>query len=162
MRKFLIAAALVVSASATATAEPYGAPRTIEAGGSAGLSVATDSRDFNLTPQIGWFFAPDQEISAIVSVTRVSSDMDTSTLFTALVEPSYHVALAPRFYGFFGLGVGGTWAPSVGGGVAIAPRLGANWPIGGSGVITPSVSWQYATLGVGSALRLNLGYTVIW
>jgi hypothetical protein len=160
MRNFLTAAVLVVSAPAAA--EPYGTPRTIEAGGSVGLTVATDTRDFNVAPQIGWFLAPNQEISAIVCVTRVADAMDTSTLFTALVEPSYHVPLAPRLFGFFGLGIGGTYAPSVGGGFAIAPRLGANVPVGGSGVITPSVSWQYATLGAASSLRLNLGYTVIW
>jgi hypothetical protein len=169
MRNFLIGAALLVSLASAATAEPikkhrlrYGDPRTFEAGASAGLTIATDSRDFNVTPSIGYFFQQYFQLSGIVSVSRVDTEMDTSFVVTALVEPSYHVPIAPRAFGFFGLGAGSSWVQDVGTGLALAPRLGANFTVGGSGVITPSLSWQYSTVGAATALRVNLGYTVLW
>jgi hypothetical protein len=167
MRNFLILALLGVTASSSA--EPvkprlvYGEPRTMEAGGSAGLTISTDSRDFNITPSIGYFFRENFELSGILSVSRVDTAMDPAFVVTALVEPSFHVPIvAERAFGFFGIGAGGTWVESIGTGLAIAPRVGANFVVGGSGVVTPSLSWQYATEGAASALRVNLGYTRIW
>jgi hypothetical protein len=76
-------------------------------------------------------------------------------------------------FGFLGVGVGGSYIKGAGGGFAVAPRLGANMLVGRSGILTPSLSWQYTThsvdpgaaenmIEVSSALRINVGYTVMW
>ena len=60
-----------------------------------------------------------------------------------------------------------------GAGFALAPRVGGNFLIGRSGILTPSISYQYTThdsadtgngvlLQVSSAVRANIGYTVMW
>ena len=63
--------------------------------------------------------------------------------------------------------------PGPGAGFAMAPRLGGNFLIGRSGILTPSLSYQYTThdsadtgngvlLQVSSAVRANIGYTIMW
>ena len=112
-------------------------------------------------------------MSAIVGVSHIRTETESSTLITALAEPSYHLPFAPNVFGFLGLGVGGSYVGGLGGGLAVAPRIGANFLVGRSGVLTPSLSWQYTThsidangsdamLAVSSALRINVGYTVMW
>jgi hypothetical protein len=81
-------------------------------------------------------------------------------------------------FAFLGMGIGYAHASELGGGLAVAPRVGANFLVGRSGVLTPSVSYEYTTLdsestdtgdmqnvtvlAVSSALRINVGYTVMW
>jgi hypothetical protein len=66
----------------------------------------------------------------------------------------------------------------LGAGFAVAPRVGMNFMIGRSGVLTPSLSYEYTThdvdsvsdgdmqntslVAVSSALRINIGYTAMW
>jgi hypothetical protein len=152
----------------------YGRAGVLELGGSAGFTLATDLTQLNVSPSVGWFLADNFQISAILGVTHVGTDQDSSTFLTGLVEPSYHLPFNRSTFGFFGLGVGASWVEDLGGGFAMAPRLGANVMVGRSGVLTPSVSWQYTThdteegqdettlVAVSSALRLNIGYTVMW
>jgi hypothetical protein len=153
----------------------YARKGVLELGGSAGLTVATNMRDVNFSPSIGWFIANNLEMSAILGVSHIRTEMESSTLITALVEPSYHMQFAPNVFGLIGIGVGGSYVKGLGGGFAVAPRLGANVMVGRSGVLTPSLSWQYTThsvdaagnndtsmLAVSSALRINVGYTVMW
>jgi hypothetical protein len=77
-------------------------------------------------------------------------------------------------FGFVGLGLGGAYVTQLGGGFASAPRIGANFLIGRSGILTPSLSYEYTThnmdlmdkdvalIAVSSALRVNIGYTAMW
>jgi hypothetical protein len=153
----------------------YARKGVLELGGSAGLTVATNMRDVNFSPSIGWFIANNLELSAILGVSHIRTETESSTLITALVEPSYHMPFAPNVFGMIGVGVGGSYVKGLGGGFAVAPRIGANVMVGRSGVLTPSLSWQYTThsvdasgnddttmLAVSSALRINVGYTVMW
>ena len=155
---------------------PYGREGVFELGGGAGFTVATNLREITLAPMFGWFVADDLELTAIVSATYIDTGEDATGLIGILVEPSYQIAFNPLTYGFLGMGVGGAYVGDLGGGLALAPRLGARFLVGSSGVLTPSLSWQYTThdldvmsgatdtalLSVASSLRMNVAYTVMW
>lgn len=156
----------------------YGRAGVLELGGSAGFAFASNYREMNFSPTIGYFLADNFETSAIVSVANIKVDDNaSSTLWSALLEPSYHVPFNRSVFAFAGLGVGAAHVSGVGTGFAIAPRIGMNLMVGRSGVLTPSLSYQYTTIesdtmGDGadattvveltSAVRFNIGYTAMW
>jgi len=154
----------------------YGRAGVLELGGSAGFAFASDYRNVNVSPTIGWFLADNLEISAILSISNIKAEDSSSTLWSALLEPSYHVPFNRSVFGFLGLGAGASHISGLGTGFAVAPRLGANLMVGRSGVLTPSLSYQYTTIstdmttpgsdvtvvGVTSSVRFNIGYTAMW
>ena len=156
----------------------YGRPGVLELGGSAGLNIAPDFRNVNVSPTIGWFIADNLELSGILGVSNIKAGTETSTVWSALVEPSYHVPFNRTTFGFLGMGIGAAYVSPLGAGLAVAPRIGANVMVGRSGVLTPSLSYEYTThdinstptgqmqditlLAVSSALRINIGYTAMW
>jgi hypothetical protein len=158
----------------------YGRAGVLELGGSAGFRLGSDFSQINVSPSVGWFIADNFQVSGIIDLGYISAeDADGSTadatLFTAIVEPSYHLPFTRSIFGFLGLGVGGSYVSDLGGGFVTAPRVGANFLVGRSGLLTPSLSWQYTThdvmenevdqqttAAVSSAARLNVGYTVMW
>ena len=151
----------------------YGRAGVLELGGAAGLTAATDLTQVNIAPSIGWFVADNLELTGILDFAYAKAGDATGTIFTALVEPSYHLPFNRTTFGFLGMGVGVSYIDGPGAGFAVAPRLGANVMVGRSGILTPSLSWQYTThdtmntsqgslLVVSSAVRANVGYTVMW
>jgi hypothetical protein len=153
----------------------YGRAGVLELGGSAGFTFASDYRSINVSPTIGWFFADNLELSAIMSISNIKAgDSPSATLWSALLEPSYHLPFNRSVFGFLGLGLGASHITNMGTGFAMAPRLGANVMVGRSGVLTPSISYQYTTIdsmensdGVSvvaltSSVQFNLGYTAMW
>jgi hypothetical protein len=156
----------------------YGRAGVLELGGSAGLMMAPDFRNVNIAPSIGWFVADNLELSGIFGVSNIKAGTESSTVLSALVEPSYHLPFNRTTFAFFGMGVGYAHIKAVGGGLAVAPRVGANFLVGRSGVLTPSLSYEYTThdvkstpvgdmrdvtlVAVSSALRINIGYTAMW
>ena len=153
----------------------YGRAGVLELGGAAGFRIGDGFSTVNVAPSIGWFVADNLQLSAIMDVAHVSTEGEDATVVTALAEPSYHLPFSRGIFGFLGLGIGGSYVSDLGGGFAMAPRLGANFTVGRSGLLTPSVSWQYTTqdvmedevndstvVAVSSAVRFNVGYTVMW
>jgi len=151
----------------------YGRAGVLELGGSAGFQFATDYRAMNFSPTIGWFLADNLELSAILSVANIKAGDASATLWSALVEPSYHLPFNRSMFGFLGLGVGASYVSELGTGLALAPRLGMNLLVGRSGVLTPSISYQYTSheamtaenitlVAVSSSIRFNVGYTAMW
>lgn len=153
----------------------YGRAGVLELGGSAGFTFASDYRNINFSPTVGWFFADNLELSAILSISNIKAgDSPSATLWSALLEPSYHLPFNRSVFGFLGLGLGASHIANMGTGFALAPRLGANVMVGRSGVLTPSISYQYTTIdrmensdGVSvvaltSSIQFNLGYTAMW
>jgi hypothetical protein len=156
----------------------YGRAGVLELGGSAGLMIAPDFRNVNVSPSIGWFVADNLELSAILGVSHIKAGDESATVWSALVEPSYHLPFNRTTFGFLGLGVGAAYVSELGAGLAVAPRIGANFLVGRSGVLTPSLSYEYTThnvdsvstgdmkdvtlVSVSSALRINVGYTAMW
>jgi hypothetical protein len=156
----------------------YGRAGVLELGGSAGLMIAPDFRTVNFSPSIGWFVADNLELSAIFGVTNIKAGDESATVWSALAEPSYHVPFNRTMFAFGGLGIGAAYTSDLGAGLAVAPRVGMNFLVGRSGILTPSLSYEYTThdvdsvdsgdmqntslVAVSSALRINVGYTAMW
>lgn len=153
---------------------PYARSGVLELGGSVSFMTANEFDQMSLNPTIGWFVADNLQLSAIASYNNVSTSTEDLTYWTLLAEPSYHLPFDNKTFGFVGLGFGVAYADAVGSGTALQPRLGANFLIGRSGILTPSVFVAYNTIdsfSVGGGAELltvnrmagfNLGYTVIW
>lgn len=151
----------------------YGRAGVLELGGSAGFQFATDYRSMNFSPTIGWFLGDNLELSAIASVANIKTGDNSATVWSGLLEPSYHLPFNRSIFGFLGLGVGASYVSKLGTGLALAPRLGMNLLVGRSGVLTPSISYQYTSqdamtsdnttlIAVSSSTRFNVGYTAMW
>ena len=155
----------------------YGRAGVLELGGSAGFAFASEYRNIRFAPSIGWFVADNLQLSAILSVANIKAGDSSSTLWSALAEPSYHVPLNRSMFAFAGIGVGASHVSGLGTGFAMAPRAGMNFMVGRSGVLTPAISYQYTTIDSGmpstgnpdvtvvaltSAVLFNIGYTAMW
>ncbi len=153
----------------------YGRAGVLELGGSAGFTFATDYRNLKFSPSIGWFIADNFQASALLSLSNIKAGGASSTLWSALLEPSYHLPINRSLFVFLGLGVGASHVSGAGTGFAVAPRIGTNFMVGRSGILSPSLSYQYTTIdlptgGTGSvttvaltsAVQFNIGYTVMW
>lgn len=151
----------------------FGRAGVLELGGSAGFMTSSRFTQISLTPSFGWFIADNLQLTALMGLTYVSTEMDDGTIMTALFEPSYHLPFSRTTFGFLGIGAGAAYVEGPGLGFALAPRIGAKFLVGRSGLLTPSLSWQYSThetmqtadgalLVVSSSLTANIGYTVMW
>lgn len=151
----------------------YARAGVLELGGAAGFTAGGGMTQINVAPSIGWFVTDNLELTGIFDIAYASTETEDGTLVTLLAEPSYHLPFNRTMFGFFGLGVGTSYVQGPGMAFAMAPRLGGNFLVGRSGILTPSVSWQYNThdtmdtsqgvlLQVSSAIRANVGYTVMW
>jgi hypothetical protein len=167
----------VVDEAHVRRAVPYGQEGVREVGGSAGLTLASNMRDINFSPSIGWFLHDNFEVSGILSVSNLKAGNESSTAWSALVEPSFHFQMNRELYTFVGVGVGAAYIDPLGTALAVAPRVGMNFLVGRSGILTPSLSYEYTMhdqmkgadgtsdvtlLAVSSALRANIGYSVMW
>ncbi len=151
----------------------YGRAGVLELGGFAGMTAASGFMATNINPTIGWFFADNMQLSGILGLSHVRTEEDSATMVSVLVEPSYHLPFNRNTFGFLGLGLGTAYHQEAGVGFALAPRIGANFLVGRSGVLTPSVSYQYNSheteamegntyVVMSTALAANIGYTVMW
>jgi len=159
----------------------YGRAGVLELGGSAGLTMAQDVRMLNFSPSIGWFLVDNFEISGILDVANLKAgEGNSATIWSALVEPSFHLPLNRQMFGFIGMGVGAAYVSELGAGMAVAPRIGMDFLVGRSGILRPSLSYQYTThdamasgdaedgtanvtlVAISSALRFNIGYSSMW
>src|SRR4029078_12144066 len=117
-----------------------------ELGISAGLSLAQDIRAVNIAPSLGWFMSDSLEISVIADLTNIKAGAESATLYSGLVEPSFHVAMSGNnVFGFVGMGVGGADVRQLGGALAVAPRLGVEVKLGHAGILRPSLAYEYTT-----------------
>jgi hypothetical protein len=119
----------------------YGRAGVVELGGAAGFSSGGGMTQINVAPSIGWFVADNLELTGMFDVAHASTDNGDGTLVTVLAEPSYHLPFNRTTFGFFGIGIGGAYVKGPGMAFAMAPRLGGNFLIGRSGILTPSLSW---------------------
>jgi hypothetical protein len=158
----------------------YGRAGVLELGGSAGLTASNDFTSVNVTPEVGWFVADNMQLSARLGYTYARTKdsagmINSGSLTSAIIEPSYHLPFNRTTFGFVGVGAGAAYVSGGPGfGQAVAPRIGANFLVGRSGVLTPALSWQYTThnatmvgpnatlLEVSQAIMANIGYTVMW
>lgn len=152
----------------------YARAGVLELGGSAGLTAADDLFSISVEPSIGYFFFDNIQVTAIAGLSFLSAGDEDLTIFSALLEPSFHLPFSQTVFGFIGVGAGLAYADDPGLGFALAPRLGAKIMVGRSGVLTPAVQLRFNTndavdtdngesgLVVDTALTFNVGYTVLW
>ncbi len=156
----------------------YGRAGVLELGGSAGFTTAPSFTSVNITPEVGWFVADNLQLSGRIGYTYAHTKLNgmssSGSITSAMIEPSYHLPFNRTTFGFLGVGVGAAYVSGPGLGFALAPRIGANFLVGRSGILTPSLSWQYTThstqmvgenatlLVVSSEIMANVGYTVMW
>ena len=157
----------------------YARTGVLELGGSAGLTLAQDIRALNFSPSIGWFLVDNFELSAILDVTNLKAGSESATLWSALLEPSFHLPFNRGMFGFVGMGIGAAYQNDLGAGMAVAPRVGMDFLVGRSGILRPSLSYEYTThdsmaavsadgttsvtlVAISSALHFNVGYSTMW
>jgi hypothetical protein len=166
--------------------QAYARAGVLELGGSIGLTGAEDIFQMRATPSIGWFLADNLQISLLTSLTyasqAVGDDDISTTTFGVVLEPSYHVPFNNTTFIFAGVGAGfsstsmsgpaGT-PDGPGAGFLVSPRLGMNFLVGRSGILSPYVHYDYSTvdsistrdgalLAVSASYGANIGYTVMW
>jgi hypothetical protein len=159
--------------------QAYSRAGVLELGGSGGFAAASNYTRFELSPSIGLFVVDNVELSLLTALNyfRIGAiDANPSTHATelkALIEPSFHLPFSQVAFGFLGLGAGVNYITGQSAGFALQPRLGANFLIGRSGVLTPSLNVAYSTvdairtpagtvLAVQTSYGMNIGYTVMW
>lgn len=164
--------------------QAYGRAGVLELGGSAGFAAASNYSRFELSPSIGLFVVDNLQLSLLTGFNYfsvgdttneagMSVDGASATEIKALIEPSFHLPFSQVAFGFLGLGAGVNYVTGADAGFALQPRLGANFLVGRSGVLTPALTVAYSTveairtpagavLAVRSSYGMNIGYTVMW
>jgi len=159
--------------------QAYARAGVLELGGSGGFAAASNYSRFELSPSIGLFVVDNLELSLLTAFNYFSigsvdgSPSSHATELKALLEPSFHLPFSQVAFGFLGLGAGVGYITGADAGFALQPRLGANFLIGRSGVLTPSLTVAYSTtdairtpagtiLAVRTSYGMNIGYTVMW
>jgi hypothetical protein len=164
--------------------QAYGRAGVLELGGSAGFAAASNYSRFELSPSIGLFVVDNLQLSLLTGFNYFSVgdttneagmaiDGASATEIKALIEPSFHLPFSQVAFGFLGLGAGVNYVTGADAGFALQPRLGANFLVGRSGVLTPALTVAYSTveairtpagavLAVRSSYGMNIGYTVMW
>ncbi|HEY4182346.1 MAG TPA: hypothetical protein VGM90_36185 [Kofleriaceae bacterium] len=169
---------LLVAATATASAESrmkYQRRGDYELGLGVSAMLSPDVYNVTATPVFGWVIANGVELSTIASVATVRSDDARATLYSAIVEPSYHAPLSKTVWSFIGMGIGTAWAKELGTQVIVAPRIGVNLLVGRRGAVTPAIAYRFVTHGtidaadddaatraLTRALQLEVGYSFRW
>jgi hypothetical protein len=159
--------------------QAYGRAGVLELGGSAGFGAASNYTRVELSPSIGMFVLDNLELSLLTgfSYFRVDATAESpaasATELKALIEPSLHLPFSQVAFGFLGLGAGVNYLSGHDAGMALQPRVGLNFLIGRSGVLTPAAYFSYSTvealqteagavLALRSSYGMNIGYTVMW
>jgi hypothetical protein len=160
--------------------QAYGRAGVLELGGAGGFAAADNYTRFELSPSIGLFLVDNLELSLLTGFNyfRVGGGStgtadSSATEIKALIEPSFHLPFSKVAFGFVGLGAGVNYVTGHEAGFAVQPRLGANFLIGRSGVLTPALTMTYSTvdairteagtiLAVQTSYGMNIGYTVMF
>jgi hypothetical protein len=146
----------------------------IDLGVSVGLVVARDLRDIEIAPAARRFIAENFALAAVADITTTRAADHSATLWAALVEPTYHLAIAPTAFVVFGMATGAAYEHTLGTSLEVAPRIGLEFALGRINVISTGLSYAYLThsaadvrdnaaiVALTSALRIQLGYSVRW
>lgn len=151
----------------------YARSSVLELGGGIIWSQTDNTTLLSISPTIGWFLLDNLELSAIVDVAYLRAGGNHAVFVTGLVEPSVHLPLSDHAFVFAGLGVGAAYGNGSGTGLALAPRIGLNFLIGRSGILSPALALNWSSnraietsegtfMAVNTTYGAKLGYTVMW
>lgn len=135
----------IVEQAGVGGSKTYGHAGVIEIGGSAAFTGASNYTQISINPRVGYFLMDNIEVSGILGLNHMSAPNFGNTMISLMVEPSAHVPMTRTMFGFAGLGLGPSYAEEGGLGVTVAPRLGLNFLVGRSGIVTPALHVQYNT-----------------
>jgi hypothetical protein len=122
----------------------YAQKNVLELGGAMTLIKANAFTQIGVSPTFGWFLVDYVQLSILPSIEYVKTFNDPAkSRLSALLEPSFHVHVGGPVFAFFGAGGGVAYEKESGAGFAIAPRIGLNFLIGGSGVLKVAATYVY-------------------
>ena len=152
----------------------YAEKNVFEMGGSLSIVRANAFTQIGAVPTFGWFFIDYVQVSLLPSVEYVKTAKSPGkSRLATLLESSFHVHVGGPVFAFFGAGAGAAYEKETGFGLAIAPRIGLNFLIGGSGVLKLAATYVYtatkrtaiedgSTDPHTSTFGLQMGFTVAW
>lgn len=155
-------------------ARRYAERNVRELGGAISMTKANAFTQIGVAPTFGWFFVDYVELSILPSIEYVKTfNTPSKARYSVVLEPSFHAHVGGPVFAFFGAGGGVAYEQASGGGLAIAPRIGLNFLIGGSGVLKLAATYVYtATKRTAiedgsedkhtSTLGIQVGCTVAW
>jgi hypothetical protein len=130
--------------------------------------------DVAIAPAFGRFVADNLELAATFGVSHSKDAEVTATIWSALIEPSYHLPLNPNVLGVLGMAAGVAYQDTLGLNLIVAPRVGLEFPLARHHLISTSLAYSYighsaaqgrdeaALVALSSALRITLGYALRW
>lgn len=146
----------------------------VEVGGQLSLTSANKYFEIGASPQIGYFFADNLQISVLAGFHHAKVDgMGSATVGSLLLEPSLHMPINNSSFVFVGVGGGALLQQGGVSGLAVAPRAGVKVLAGRSGMLTLDVQPIFAfkndnlqtsngtVLTVKSAYNLGVGFSVL-
>lgn len=160
----------------------YARAGVVEVGGQVSLTSADKHLEVGASPQIGYFFADNLQISLITGFHHSKIDFtdaagtpttESATVGSAILEPSLHMPMDNSHFAFIGLGAGALFQEGGNSGFALAPRVGLKSLMGRSGMLTFDVQPIFAfkndnlqtvngtVLTVKSAYNLGVGFSVL-
>jgi hypothetical protein len=152
----------------------YARNGVLELGGNLSFNSAADNLQLSVTPHVGHFVTDNLELSILGTIAYNKINDAHKTNVTVVVEPSVHLPIVDQVFVFAGTGVGVAYNQGLGTGVAVAPRIGFNFMVGRSGILTPAfnVNWSSNSavetqdgqrlVAVHTQLGASLGYSVMW
>lgn len=141
---------------------------------------ADDYSETSLSPSFGYFLADNFQMSALLSWNRIeveadNGDQESTSVGTAMLEPSLHVPFTNQYFSFIGLGLGGLFEEDQDPAFALAPRVGVKFLVGRSGLLNmtlqrltsldekdSSTDQEGAVIVARNTTRLGVGYTVLF
>ena len=169
-----------VRADPTVPPNPYDPPSELteagqlDVGVGVGLWIADGVHDVAVTPMIGRFVADNLELAATFGVSHSKDAQASATIWSALIEPSYHLPLNPFAFGVLGMAAGVAYQGTLGASLMVAPRVGLELALSRHHLISTSLAYSYIThsaaqgrdnhalVALTSALRITLGYAIRW
>lgn len=150
---------------ARAHADGYARSGAHEVGAAAGAMWTPTYHALTVLPAFGSFVADGIELSAMLGLSRIVTATHTATVWSALIEPSYHPRLARCVIGVLGFGLGAAYEHGRKTSLLIAPRIGVGFVVG-RGIVTPSLQYQARThaplIDSVDTVTANVGYAVTW
>jgi hypothetical protein len=151
----------VVTGAGVGSDVAYASRGVVELGGSLAITHASDTTTIRIAPSVGYFFIDNLELTLFPDITIIDVDGESDVMFGGILEPSYHLPMTDRIFGFVGVGLGLTYADDPGVDVILRPRLGLDVMVGRSGILKPAA---FLAVGANDGLTsggFEVGFTVM-
>jgi len=155
------AQARVVTGAGVGSDVAYASQGVTELGGSLAITHASETTTVRITPSVGYFIVDNLELTLFPELNIIHVEDETDVTIGGAIEPSYHLPLSDRIFGFAGIALGVRYAEDPGVDLFLRPRLGMDFMIGRSGILKPAV---FLDIGANDGLEaggFEAGFTVM-